>query len=210
MKRNMERSITTRVKGDPVLLDRALQNIQIHLEGELPWLDRAFGRAYRMVEHRPDGGKFIYPAAYNGNGEYVSMLPNDNIGNFSWFDIYDPQRVVSRVHGFPQYISKGALVFWYDLTTIYSDPLFIYTEEVKAEVLRALTAPGLLQSRGRLEVEEIYERFDNIYKGYSIEKAYNDYAYSDKDVQSMDKQFFMHPYAGLRIEFNLIMKETCS
>lgn len=97
-----ENSVQIRYKSNPVLLDKVLQDMQTTLLVKLPWLNYAFGRAYKLVENRPDGAKFIYPAAYNGNGEYVSLLPNDNFGNFSWFDIYDPQKITQVVQSLPQ------------------------------------------------------------------------------------------------------------
>ena len=66
-----------------------------------------------------------------------------------------------------------------------------------------------MQVTGRLTVEQIYERFENIYKGYSLERIYNELAYQGQDIQSIDKQYFMHPYAGLRIEFTLTTRELC-
>jgi hypothetical protein len=61
------------------------------------------------------------------------------------------------------------------------------------EIVRVLTGPGLIQTEGRLTLTKIYERFENIYKG----------------IQAIDKQFFMHPYAGLRFEFNMVVREMC-
>jgi len=72
-----------------------------------------------------------------------------------------------------------------------------------------LTTPGIITGAGRLDITELYERFENIYKGYSIEKVYNNYIYSGEDIQSIDKQFFMYPYAGLRVEFSLTTRELC-
>lgn len=205
----IEKSIQPRYKEQPVLLDRVLQDMQKALTEKLQWLNYAFGRSYKLVEHMPDGNKFVYPAAYNGGGEYVSLLPNDNLGNFSWFEIYDPQRVTPFTQSSPQYSFSGALVFWYDLSSIYADDSVLYTEEVKEEVLRVLTTPGLITTPGRINITDIYERFENIYKGYSIEKVYNNFAYKGEDVQSLDKQFFLYPYAGLRIEFTLTTRELC-
>ncbi len=196
-------------KENPVLLDKVLQDIQAVLSEKLPWLNYAFGRAYKLVEHQAEGSKFIYPAAYIGNGEYLSLVPNDNFGNFSWFDVYDPQRVTQVVQSLPQYTFSGALVFWYNLNSIYTDKTFINTEEVKEEILRVLTSPGLIKTIGKLAITEIYERYENIYKGYSLEKIYNNYDYSGQDIQNIDKQFFMYPYAGLRIEFTLTTRELC-
>lgn len=204
-----ENSVQIRFKEDPVLLDKILQDMQKSLMNRLKWLNCAFGRAYKLVEHRPDGNKFIYPAMYNGNGEYVSLLPNDNFGNFSWFDIYDPQKITEVVQSLPQYTFSGAIIFWYDLSSIYEDETVMYTEEVKDEIMRVLTTPGLITTTGKLVINDIYERFENIYKGYSIEKIYNNYTYKGEGIQDIDKQFFMYPYAGIRIEFTLTTRELC-
>ena len=204
-----ESSVHLRFKENPVLLDKVLQDLQKALMVKLKWLDYAFGRAYKLIEHRPDGDKFVYPAAYNGNAEYVSLLPNDNFGNFSWFDVYDPQKITQVVQSLPQYSFKGAIVFWYNLRTIYPDESVLYAEEVKDEIIKVLTTPGLITTTGRLEINDVYEQFENIYKGYSIERIYNNYAYKGENLQDIDKQFFMFPYAGIRIEFTLTTRELC-
>lgn len=204
-----ENSVQIRFKEDPVLLDKILQDMQKSLMNRLKWLNCAFGRAYKLVEHRPDGNKLIYPAMYNGNGEYVSLLPNDNFGNFSWFDIYDPQKITEVVQSLPQYTFSGAIIFWYDLSSIYEDETVMHTEEVKDEIMRVLTTPGLITTTGKLVINDIYECFENIYKGYSIEKIYNNYTYKGEGIQDIDKQFFMYPYAGIRIEFTLTTRELC-
>lgn len=205
------KEITAKIqyKESPVLLDKVLQDIQKVLSEKLSWLNYAFGRAYKLVEHQAEDSKFIYPAAYIGNGEYISLIPNDNFGNFSWFDIYDPQKVTQVVQSLPQYTFSGALVFWYKLDSIYDDKTFMNTEEVKEEILRVLTSPGLIKTIGKLTITEVYERYENIYKGYSLEKIYNNYDYAGQGIQNIDKQFFMYPYAGLRIEFTLTTRELC-
>lgn len=205
----IENSVQVRFKENPVLLDKILQNIQKVLKDKLKWLNYAFGRAYKLIEHKSDGNKFVYPAIYNGNAEYVSLLPNDNLGNFSWFDIYDPQKITQVVQSLPQYTFSGAIVFWYDLDSIYDDNSVMHTEEIKDEIIRVLTTPGLISSTGKIIIDDIYERFENIYKGYSIEKIYNNYDYSGEGIQGIDKQFFMYPYAGIRIEFTITTRELC-
>lgn len=204
-----ENSVQLHFKKEPVLLDKILQDIQNMLMNKLEWLNYAFGRAYRLVEHRNDGNKFIYPAAYNGNGEYISLLPNDNFGNFSWFDIYDPQKITQVVQSAPQYTFSGAIIFWYNINSIYDDTTVLYTEEIKDNIIRVLTTPGIITTIGKLKIDNIYERFENIYKDYSIEKIYNNYVYKGEGIQDIDKQFFMYPYAGIRIEFTLTTRELC-
>ena len=204
-----DRDVNIRFKKEPVLLDKMLQELQQRLMDSLSWLNVAFGRAYKLARHDDGGNKFLYPAAYNGKSEYVSLLPNDNFGNFSWFDIYDPQEITPISQGLPQYTFSGALIFWYNLDSIYEDNDFVYTEEIKNEVLRLLTTPGIVSGASRLNITKVYERFENIYKGYSLEKIYNNWAYKGKGVAAYDKQFFMHPYAGLRIEFNITTRNLC-
>lgn len=204
-----ENSVQVRYKENPVLLDKILQDIQKSLTEKLRWLNHAFGKAYKLVEHRTDGNKFIYPAAYIGNGEYASLLPNDNFGNFSWFDIYDPQQITQVMQSLPQYTFSGAIIFWYNLSSIYPDKTVLYTEEIKDEIIRVLTTPGLITTTGKLIIKDIYENFENIYRGYSIEKIYNNYTYKGEGIQDIDKQFFMYPYAGIRIEFSLTTRELC-
>lgn len=205
----MENSVNIVYKENPVLLDKILQDMQKNLTEKLPWLNYAFGRAYKLIEHRADDNKFVYPAAYNGNGEYISLLPNDRYGNFLWFDIYDPQTITQVSPSLPQFTFEGAIVFWYDLSSIYDDSSVLHTEEIKDEIIRILTTPGLILGNGRISLNKVYERFENIYAGYSLEKIYNNYQYSGEDIQSIDKQFFMYPYAGLRIEFNITTRELC-
>ena len=110
-KNNIERGIIIPMKENPVLLDKVIQDIQKTLGEKLKWLNYAFGRSYKLVEHQEGGGKFIYPAAYVGKSEYVSLLPNDQYGNFCWFDIYDAQNITQVVQSTPQFTFSGAIVF---------------------------------------------------------------------------------------------------
>ena len=204
-----DRVIKIPMKKNPVLLDKIIQDIKTKLKEKLTWLDYAFGRAYKLVQHQDNGGKFIYPAAYIGNSDYISLLPDDNYGNFCWFDIYDSQKVINVVQSTPQFTISGAIIFWFNLDSIFSDNDAMYTEEIKDEIIRVLSTPGIVKQTGKLAINEIYERFENIYSGYSIEKIYNSYQYSGQDIQSLDKMFFMHPYSGLRFEFTITTRELC-
>ena len=75
--------------------------------------------------------------------------------------------------------------------------------------MRVITPTGLITTTGKLVINDVYERFENIYKGYSIEKIYNNYTYRGEVIQDIDKQFFIYPYAGIRIEFTLTTRELC-
>lgn len=192
-------SVNIKYKDNPVMLDLVLDNMRQQLLERLPWLDYAFGRAYKLVRHTEEG-KFTEPMFYKGNGEYVSLMPNDNWGNFCWFDIYDPQSIDTTQRNYPKLTFSGAIVFWYNMERIFNDAEFLYNEEIKQQVVNALSTPGIITQRGHVQVFDIYERLENIYKGYSLEKVYNTFVYSGQELTYIDKQYFMHPYAGLRIE----------
>jgi len=197
-----------RYKQNPVLLDRVLDDMRQELKNRLPWLNYAFGRVYKLMRYANNGGKYTEPAFYVGNGEYVSMLPNDNWGNFCWFDIYDPQSIDTTQRNNPRLKFRGAIVFWYNQHTIFQDDDFLYNEEIKKQVVEALSQSGLLKQNGHVQIFDIYERLENLYKGYSLEKVYNTYLYSGEDIEYIDKQYFMHPYGGLRIEIELTLNSS--
>lgn len=195
-----EQIINIAKKKSPVLLDKALQEIQAILLSKLKWLNYAFGRSYRLVEHTINGNDFVYPAVYNNAGEYLSVLPNDTLGNFSWFDIYDPQDIENTVLSKAKITITGAIIFWYTLDSIYDDASVLHTEEVKNEILSVLGTPGYLSSGSHIELTGISERFENIYKGYLMQSG---------EIPSLDKQYFMYPFAGLRVEFKLTIQKIC-
>lgn len=196
-------------KSTPVLLDRVIQGLQQALLANLPWLDKAYGRGYKMVQHLDNGTKYVYPAAYIGGSEYISLTPSDNIGNFCWFDIYDPQLIKTDMPAFPTHTYRGALVFWLNLQDIYGTDELINGEGAKSEILSVITTPGFITSAiGRMSVTEIVEGLDSIYKGYTLEHVYSVRNYAEEDLQSLDKQFFMFPYYGVRFEFEITLRET--
>ena len=131
----MRERIQINYKDKPVLLDKVVQDIQKALADNLSWLDCAFGKAHKHIEYTESGKKLVYPVAYTGKGEYMSLLPNDNIGNFSWLDLYDPQEIAFSIPSRPRITLDGALVFWYDLSSIYEDDTFLHTEEIKDEMV---------------------------------------------------------------------------
>lgn len=184
----MKEHINIFSKKSPVLIDKFIQELQTKLLDNFSWLDYAFGRSYTVEE---DGARF--PAAYNGNGEYISLLPNDNIGNFSWFDIYDPQDILAVVYGKPNVSFSGALTLWYNLKDINADADVLYAEEVKNEIASFLTRPGLM-SFGHLKPLRIYERPESLYKQY---------------ISSIKNELVIYPYATIKIEFEFKTNTQC-
>lgn len=186
-------NICTTTKSSPVLLDRMIQALQTAFLEQFTWLSYAFGRSYRLIKTVEDR-EYAYPAIYMSNSEYLSVLPNDELGNFAFFEIDDPQEFDGILQGKAGLKVKGAIIFWYSLNSIYADADVHYGEDVKNEILQFLNTKGILSS-GRITLLRVYDKAENIYKGYSLKQV--------------DNQYLMHPYAGVRIECEFKINELC-
>lgn len=184
-----------------VMLDKIIGEIQAGLVENITWLDVAFGRVQRltrMVNER----RYILPNVYcggwkgHGNNDYIEVSPDAKIGNFSFFEINDPQ-IIDAGPWARQIKAPFALIVWFDLRKVYPDkPANRDTESLKAEVLRVLNGrTGWHLSEGRIVINRIFEQAENIYRGYTLSE--------------IDNQFLAHPYAGFRFEGLLEYEEMC-
>ena len=193
-------SVNAPIIENPVMLDRIVGEIQLGLVENIPWLNAAFGRAQRLTKMM-NGKRIITPNVYcggwNGHGEndYIEVSPDSKIGNFSFFEIEDPQTI--DVGPWAREIKAPfGLIVWFDLTRVYNTDTNRDTERLKAQILRVLNGrTGWHLSDGRIVINRIYERAENIYRGYTISE--------------IDNQFLMHPYAGFRFDGILEFAELC-
>ena len=188
------------VISNPVMLDRVIAEIQNGLVAGLPWLDVAFGRAQRITRML-EGKKIITPNVYcggwanHGENDYIEVSPDSNIGNFSFFDINDPHEISAGPWA-QDIKTPFGLVIWFDLRRVYGTYDNRNTEQLKAAVLRSLSGrTGFALSDGKIIVNQIYERAENIYRGYTLSE--------------IDNQYLMHPYGGFRFEGILEYQEPC-
>lgn len=187
------------IMDNPVMLDKIIGQIQVGLVENLPWLDVAFGRAQRLTKQL-QGKTIITPNVYCGqwNGfpnDYIEVSPDSNIGNFSFFEIEDPQTIT--VSPWDREITAPfALIVWFDLRKVYGEYDNRNTEYLKAQILRTLNGrEGWHMKTGRIVLNRIYERPENIYRGYTLSE--------------IDNQYLMHPYGGFRFEGELHFEELC-
>ena len=188
------------VIDNPVMLDRVIGEIQRGLTDNIPWLDVAFGRSQRLAK-MINGKKVVTPNVYcggwNGHGpnDYIEVSPDSKIGNFAFFEIEDPQAIDAGPWARTIKAPFG-LIVWFDLTRVYNQPDNRNTELLKAEILRVLNGrSGWALSKGRLTFNRIYERAENIYRGYTLSE--------------IDNQFLMHPFGGFRFDGVLEFDELC-
>lgn len=185
---------------NPVMLDAIIGEIQNGLADNISWLDAAFGRSQRLSKNL-NGKRVITPnvfcGGWNGHGpnDYIEVSPDSKIGNFSFFEIDDPQTIDSGPWAREIKVPFG-LIFWFDLTRVYGEPSNRNTEKLKADILRVLNGRvGWHLSDGRILINKIYERAENIYRGYSLSE--------------IDNQYLMHPFAGFRFDGLLEFPELC-
>jgi hypothetical protein len=180
------------------MLDKIIGEIQTGLAENLDWLDAAFGRCQRITK-MVQGKRIVVPSVYTGRrfgpNDYLEVSPDAKIGNFSFFEIDDPQTIDAGPWD-RNITAPFALIFWFDLTRVYDEASNRNTEYLKAQILRVLAGrTGWHLSHGRILLNRIYERAENIYRGYTLSE--------------IDNQFLMHPFAGFRFEGLLEFEELC-
>ena len=182
------------VPTSPLLLDKPISELQTILKSNLSWLDYSFGRCQRLIKTK-DKRDYYYPAVYISNNNYVNVLPDQQLGNFSFIWVDDPLEIAFNPNTFNKVNARISLIFWINLDSIYTGSSDRNTENLKAEILGVLTRKQFLNS-GRISWSTIYERSENIYKGFSL--------------LEIESQYLMAPYAGFRFEGSILMEESCS
>lgn len=192
--------INAPVIPNAVMLDRVIGDIQQGLVDNISWLNAAFGRSQRLTKMM-NGKKIVTPNVYcggwNGHGEndYIETSPDSKIGNFAFFEIEDPQTIDAGPWARQIKVPFG-LIVWFDLTRVYNTATNRNTEKLKAQILHVLNGrAGWHLTGGRIIINRIYERPENIYRGYTLSE--------------IDNQFLMHPYAGFRFDGILEYDELC-
>jgi hypothetical protein len=171
------------IKSHPALFDKVIGYIQEGLAKNLGWLNYAFGKAERLVKDYK--GKRVYsPNLYVGKNEYELITPDSNIGNYCFFVLDEPQDVSWNVGDRTIVEAPFALIVWVDMRTIEQDDER-NTEAVKQDILRTLSGKLWLKE-GRITINRIYERAENVFKGFTLDE--------------IDNQFLMQPYCGWRFE----------
>ena len=182
------------------MLDAVLADIQQGLVDNIKWLAVAFGRAQRITKRQKNKNVIVpnvFCGGWNGHGpdDYIEVSPDSKIGNFSYFEIDDPQTIDASTWA-RDIRTPYRLVVWFDLRRIYGRAADRNIEKLKAEVLAVLHGRGDWHLKyGRITTTKIYEKVENIYRGYTLSE--------------IDNQFLMHPYGGFSIEGIIEYPELC-
>ena len=184
---------------DPVGIEAAIEEINALLKAQLPWLDIAYGKCEKLLESKEKGS---YPAIYSANNEYVELFPDQNKGNFSFFDIAEN----SVINWVPHQLTGGSaefgLIVWFDYRKVYpADSENKSIEHVKLDVLTVLNTIGLLNST--ITCHRVLERVENVYNGYNL-ALYRGFSYGN-----IKSPYMMRPYGVFRIEGKINYRKNC-
>lgn len=175
----------------PAFLDKMVVQIQDELKNKLAWLDYSFGRVQRLVTVK-DKQNYFYPGVHIGKGTYISVLPDQKLGNFSFIVVDDPQIIDFNPNTSNNVRMKYSVVFWFDLSKIFSNVQDRSTEVLKEQIVNLITR-GLRLTMGRISIKQIFEQPENIYKSYSLKEV--------------DSQYMMQPFGGFRFEGEMLFME---
>ena len=185
-----------------ILADAMIAELQQTLVANIGWLDAAFGRAQRLTK-AINGKTVITPNVYcggwNGHGpnDYIEVSPDSKIGNFCFFEVDEPETIDWNYRQIMDVSTPFSIIFWFDLRRIYGEAENRNIGQLKNEILTLLNGRTGLQLRngGRIEINRVYERNENVYRGYTLSE--------------IDNQYLMHPFAGLRFDGTMIMPQPC-
>lgn len=179
------------VPDNPKLLDAVIGGIQPQLLAKIPWLDYSFGKAQRIVKVVNGRRRFI-PSVYQSKNEYFEVTPDQNIGNFCFWWVEDPQNFGPEVWPVRMEVNFS-LIFWFNLAKVWRSKDNRDVETLKLQILQVLKAVQVKE--GGLNITRVYEQAENVYRGFTLDEAEN--------------QFLIHPFAGLRFNGVLTVDSVC-
>lgn len=186
---------------DPVGIEIPIESIREELK-DLPWLQYSFGRAFEFSEKNNATGRVVkVPKVYDGDGEYLNVLPNDHWKAYS-FIMCDGAEEWTEYN--PHALShpkqrKLNIIFWFNLKEISLKDK-IQTERLKKEVEAILKHNPYISSIDSF----IDEKVEDVFKNYVSSGAG-----SINTVDDDNSQYLMYPYSGFRFDVTAVYYDNC-
>ena len=183
---------------NPVGVDAPIQELQIELKDNLPWLQKSFGRAYIGRTLRSNGKLYQYPAIYIGEREVYDASPNDNLTAYSFFEVegaYNSQDYEnSGVSGTNNYEASVSLVIWGNLEKINESLEIPFTDQ---NFSQNLLQDILITIRKNYDfrVETIHDNLYSVFEPYTC--------------RTDDPTMFYYPYFCFKIKMDTVWREDC-
>jgi hypothetical protein len=178
------------VVPNPINLDAEILKLQNALSS-LPWLEKIFGRARKAISNG-SRKNLTFPECYEARGEYVNVLPNDHLKAYSFFTVEEDKGEFLEYQAFQKGNKQKVginIIFWWNLKKVDPAKDYIFTEELKAQILDAL------RNESNLVLQEFFEDPDDVFAGFTLEKPFD--------------QTFKFPFGGLRLKGDLFFTENC-
>jgi len=182
--------VNTPLIPNPTGIDVVIQSIQSDL-GSLAWLQYSFGKTYIKKEVR-DNTVYTIPSVWIGNNEFQSVEPNDTVKAFSFIENFETENIEDWEVRRYDHISRTnlSIVVFANLERIDNTRDYIYTEELKEDVLRILS--------NNQYVENVF----------SINKGLDE-AYVRWSIESIKPTYYAEKYSAFRIDISAIINSAC-
>lgn len=175
-------------KTNAKMFDKAVEPIQSALGSAFTWLDNIYGICETIIDKK-EKKPFKSANYYDKDGQYVQIMPCEELGNFAFFYLRDPQVLGAKDKTLVK--SPFSLILWYDVTKVIPEYDTRNTEQIKGQVLALLEYLHLPY----FSITKIWEHPQNVFADFSYDPTQN--------------QYLMHPYSGLRIDGELIARMEC-
>lgn len=166
------------------MVEQLINNIAEVTLSEVAWLEQMF--AVVTIQTTSEGPQ---PFAYLGQGEYVSVLPDDRFKAFGYLELKDP--ITFTNDRSKRYVFNVDMVIWLDTEKILDMDSTKTPDSARTAVLESLQSPN--HRTTTLEVLRVFEVFDNIYGKYKVSQKHT--------------QFMMRPYYAFKVELKVTQRD---
>lgn len=182
-------------KRVPRLFDEAVGYLQQALQGDAmfsQYLDNIFGIAERTVK-KIDGRNYFSPSWFVNGYDYINLLPDDELGNYVFFTLDEPQEIEHEQGLQNRYTCGFNIILWAKFDSNIDTYQDRNREAVKSDFLRVIE--GAWMRRGYFHIDRIYERAENVFQGFTTDEV--------------DNQYMMQPYYGYRFHGEITISDIC-
>ena len=148
-----------------------------------------FSNLSNPITDTKNGQKFVSANRYVGKGQYEQVMPCEELGNFCFFSLKDPQETIPSDRN--RIKSPFSLIIWCDVRKVSLTTDERNIEQMKDQILSTLDA----LHNPYLTITRIYEKWQNVFSEYTYDIVANHY--------------LMSPYAGIRIEGYIEARVSC-
>ena len=163
----------------------------------LSWLERSFGRSYRMPKYRTDA-RVILPHVWIGNDEYQPMEPNDAIKSMSFIvgddEAFTPLDDVVPYSQINRWTKPIRIIFFVDYKRLFEQD-GIGGQYPFSEILLEQVQNILWRFSGFVMTGYVSETITDVYEGF--------------DLSEVEQSLLFYPYGAFRINGEMSFEVNC-